>query len=183
MAKNKDRADMLFRGVLVEVRSEINDFCKEHDLKLRDFLELAINTLKKKQPQDEQGPKVLAVEQTVRQMGRRIKLYEEVTKVQAKIREIEHPLALSESGLDASIREKMLADLQDMKAKLIEKMDSLLPDGNVEDAFARASLSQTKPDRVETNLESLKGRFRETTGLDLDSYLKEFGSNAEVVEE
>lgn len=180
--QKKDTADMLFRGVPVDLRSEIKACCKEKGFFLRDFLELAINTLKQKQPKDNQGAGLVEAEQTAKMIERRLQLYERMAKLQARIRELNNPIGLMETGLDASTKSRMLADFQNMEAELKEKMDSLLPEVEIETPPVEMPLSKPDLETTDERLERMMRTVREMTGLHSDSDSEEFGNKAEVVE-
>jgi hypothetical protein len=170
VAKKKKIPDMFIRGVPVEVRSEINAYREEHDLKLRDFLELAINTLKKEQPKDDQGAGLFEAEKTAKIIERRLQVYERLAKLLTRIRDLNNPIGLMETGLDASTKSRMLVDLQNMKAKLMEEMDSLLPEGKIEEVSPSEQELQPNGFDGEQAVQEFKARLRDS-GFDLDAQL------------
>ena len=170
MAKKKDTKTMLIRGVPKDLWSEVDAYCEEQGLNRRDFIELAINTLKQKQPQDDEGAGLFEAKQTAKLISQKLGAYKELIALQKEISDLQKPLALVETGLDANTKSRMLKDLKDMEAKLIGEMDSLLPEDKIEGISPSEQELQTKDFDGEQAVQEFKARLRDS-GFDLDAQL------------
>jgi hypothetical protein len=173
---------MYIRDVPNHLWSEVVAYCKEQGLIRRDFIELAINTLKQKQPKDDQSAGLVEAEQTAKAIERRLQVYERLANLQNKISELKHPIGLMETGLDETIKSRMRVDFQNMKDKLMQEMDSLLPEVEIETPPVEMPLSKPDSETTDERLERMMRTVREMTGLHSDCDSEECANKAEVVE-